>query len=104
MRVMPSHWQDPSFVPQTRDWSAPVERSRGFERLAAKQARAIALVPHTPTIRAVTPSGEGSYLCSSDGQAASGRYCYIIDMGKEIQGELTAPSERLRFNCSECNN
>jgi hypothetical protein len=87
MRIMPSRWQDPGFIPQPHDWSAPVKRSRGFERLAAKQARAIALVPHTPTIRAVTASGEGSYSCSSD-NGASGRYCYVIDMGKEIQGGI----------------
>lgn len=86
----------------------------GFPRLAPKGARAIALVHHAPkAIRAVTPSGNGSFRCPAGGSRAlpvpvcgwnasdersaeaeanvSGEaltYCYVVDMGTIIQGGL----------------
>jgi hypothetical protein len=82
MRVAPQGWHQPGFTPDPAVWSPAVRRAAGFRRLAAKQARAISLVPHAPlAVRAVTPSGEGSFEC-----AAGGGYCYVIDMGKEVQG------------------
>ena len=44
-------------------------------------------MPHKPAaIRAVTPSGEGGFLCSGAGD--KGTYCYVVDMGREIQGGI----------------
>ena len=44
-----------------------------------------------PVFRAITPTGEGPFECSTGfdatGSASSG-YCYIVDMGKEIQGGI----------------
>ena len=89
MAVMPTGWQLPAYVPKHSDWSPPVQRAKPFSRLGPKGARAIALVAHAPSIRAVTPSGAGDFKCAS-----GGGFCYIVDMNREIQGGLNITFER----------
>lgn len=110
--ALPMHWQLPGFVPHnTVDWAVPQPTATPFPRLAPKGARAIALVHHTPKmIRAITPSGVGSFLCKQrdfstpvcgwnstlEAEAQTARtgantdatYCYVVDMGTIIQGGI----------------
>ena len=118
MSTMPFKWQLPGFKAIASEWSSPSERAMGFPRLAPKGSRAIALVDHTPkAIRAVTPSGIGSFRCQSttvppvcgwnessfsvqphtgvqeaeasdDQNDADATYCYVVDMGSIIQGGI----------------
>lgn len=113
MSAMPFKWQLPGFKPTRSEWSTPKRRAMGFPRLAPKGARAIALVDHTPkAIRAVTPSGVGSFRCQSpnsllpvcgwnassfpletvdasgEQKDADATYCYVVDMGSIIQGGI----------------
>ena len=112
----PSHWRLPGFAPRrSADWAVPQPTATRLPRLVPKGARAIALVHHTPkAIRAITPSGAGSFLCrptpspapvcgwnsTSEAAAAAAAeaeaedvradatYCYVVDMGVIIQGGI----------------